>query len=237
MLCTGTQLCALPYLNPQTPHYLNLPRMCVTHNYTKTRASTGQTYGLTAPITLVKLAPFPFLVFWLFDLSFETGSHVAQPAPEFTMSLGMTSQVLGLQACITNWCHHFTKYTIRHPNRQVYLSTPVCPAPVADDTPPTTDWCQLAWLRDWGIGHNESAGCTERAYLDSSSAGWGRSSWEGLSTSTTLRWMPAHTELWLGFASEISQPARNSQNIRPQSSEASSNPSWALETHHSTRPM
>lgn len=101
MLCIGTQLCALPQLNPQTPHYLNLPCMCATHNYTKTRASTGQTYGLTAPTTLVKLAPFPFLVFWLFDLSFETGSHVAQPAPEFTMSLGMTSQVLGLQACIT----------------------------------------------------------------------------------------------------------------------------------------
>lgn len=132
-----------------------------------------------------------------------------------------------------SWCL-FTKYTIRHPSRQEYLSTPVCPAPVADDTPPTQTAGLTEGLRE---RPQESAGCTEPAYLDSSSAGWGRSSWEGLSTSTALLWMPAHTELWLGFASEISPPARNSQNIRPQSSEASSNPSWALETHHSVRPV
>lgn len=42
--------------------------------------------------------------------------------------------------------------------------------------------------------------------LDSSSVGWGRNSLEGLSTSTTLRWRPAHKVLWLVFVSEICQP-------------------------------
>lgn len=102
MLCTGPQLCELPQLNPQMPHYLNLPCMCATHNYTKTRASTGQTYGLITPTTLVNWQNFPFFfLFFAFCFVFETGSCVAQPAPEFPMSLGMTSQVLWLQAGIT----------------------------------------------------------------------------------------------------------------------------------------
>lgn len=133
-----------------------------------------------------------------------------------------------LSAKITGTCHHAQLtllVIIRCRHHQACVSVHTSVSHPCCWWHSMTDVYSPCQLHDWGL--REAALINQltawsMSYLDSSSAGWGKSSWEGLSTSTELRWMPAHKVLWLGFASGISQPARNSQTIRPWWSKANS---------------
>lgn len=90
-------------------------------------------------------------------------------------------------------------------------------------------------LQQAALKHADAPSLAACGHLDSSAAGWGGNSWEGLSTGTALRWRPARRAPGLASASEICRPA-SSYVIRLHIfKKTNSNKKYASETFNSTQ--